>query len=122
MSYTLTIPCGCSVYVSCNPHTRVAHARIVERRGPPVPRDDTSSGLAYGSGNSCLTRRTQRARCMPSRKAHSSPDRRARRGRSRQISDRPGAVEEETTCTDGTRKATARLIGAGVVDDEDLVR
>ena len=37
MSYTLTIPCGCSVYVSCNPHTRVAHARIVERRGTACP-------------------------------------------------------------------------------------
>ena len=37
MSYTLTIPCGCSIYVSCNPHTRVAHARIVERRGSACP-------------------------------------------------------------------------------------
>ena len=37
MSYTLTIPCGCSVYVSCHPLTRVAHARIVERRGTACP-------------------------------------------------------------------------------------
>ncbi len=37
MSYNLTIPCGCSVYVSCHPHTRVAHARIVERRGTACP-------------------------------------------------------------------------------------
>jgi len=33
MSYTLTISCGCSVYVSCHPRTRVAHTRVVERRG-----------------------------------------------------------------------------------------
>ena len=33
MSYTLTLWCGCRVYVSCDPRTRVAHHRIVERRG-----------------------------------------------------------------------------------------
>ncbi len=33
MSYTLTLMCGCIVYVSCNPATRLAHTRIVERRG-----------------------------------------------------------------------------------------
>jgi hypothetical protein len=34
MSYTLVLQCGCVVYVSCDPHTLVAHTRIVERRGP----------------------------------------------------------------------------------------
>jgi hypothetical protein len=34
MSYSLTIACGCTVYVSCHPRTGVAHTRIVERRGP----------------------------------------------------------------------------------------
>jgi hypothetical protein len=34
MSYTLTLVCGCTVYVSCDPQTRVAHNRIIERRGP----------------------------------------------------------------------------------------
>lgn len=33
MSYTLTLGCGCTVYVSCHPRTRVAHTRIIERRG-----------------------------------------------------------------------------------------
>lgn len=33
MSYNLTLPCGCLVYVACNPHTRFAHTRIIERRG-----------------------------------------------------------------------------------------
>ena len=37
MSYTLTIPCGCSIYVSCHPRTGIAHARIVERRGSTCP-------------------------------------------------------------------------------------
>jgi hypothetical protein len=32
VSYTLTLTCGCSVYVSCNPRTRIAHTRVVERR------------------------------------------------------------------------------------------
>jgi hypothetical protein len=34
MSHTLVLQCGCVVYVSCNPHTFVAHTRVVERRGP----------------------------------------------------------------------------------------
>jgi hypothetical protein len=34
MSYTLTLECGCTVYVSCHPITRVAHTRIIERRDP----------------------------------------------------------------------------------------
>lgn len=33
-SYTLTLACGCAVYVSCHPRTGVAHTRIIERRGP----------------------------------------------------------------------------------------
>ena len=33
MSYTLVLQCGCIVYVSCDPHTLIAHTRIVERRG-----------------------------------------------------------------------------------------
>jgi hypothetical protein len=33
MSYTITLWCGCRVYVACDPRTRVAHSRIVERRG-----------------------------------------------------------------------------------------
>ena len=34
MSYNLTLPCGCIVYVACHPETRVAHTRVIERRGP----------------------------------------------------------------------------------------
>jgi hypothetical protein len=34
MSYTLTLPCGCIVYVACHPETHVAHTRVVEQRGP----------------------------------------------------------------------------------------
>ena len=37
MSYTVTLWCGCVVYVSCHPQTRLAHTRIVERRGPDCP-------------------------------------------------------------------------------------
>ena len=37
MSYTVTLWCGCQVYVSCHPVTRLAHSRIVERRGPACP-------------------------------------------------------------------------------------
>ena len=32
-SHTVTLPCGCTVYVSCHPSTHVAHTRILERRG-----------------------------------------------------------------------------------------
>jgi hypothetical protein len=32
MSYTLTLQCGCTVYVACDPETAVAHTRVVERR------------------------------------------------------------------------------------------
>jgi hypothetical protein len=33
MSYSISIPCGCSVYVSCHPTTGIAHTRIVQARG-----------------------------------------------------------------------------------------
>ena len=33
MSYNLTLPCGCSVYVSCHPQTRLAHTRVIDARG-----------------------------------------------------------------------------------------
>jgi len=32
MSYNLTLPCGCVVYVSCHPTTRIAHTRIIQTR------------------------------------------------------------------------------------------
>ena len=34
MSYTVALWCGCTVYVACNPQTRIAHSRVIERRGP----------------------------------------------------------------------------------------
>jgi hypothetical protein len=33
MSYNLTLQCGCIVYVSCHPKTRIAHTRLIEARG-----------------------------------------------------------------------------------------
>jgi hypothetical protein len=33
MSYTLTLQCGCIVYVACDPTTRVAHTRVIESHG-----------------------------------------------------------------------------------------
>ena len=33
MSYTITLHCGCSVYVSCHPATHLAHTRIIESVG-----------------------------------------------------------------------------------------
>ena len=33
MSHTITLHCGCTVYVSCHPSTGVAHTRIIEARG-----------------------------------------------------------------------------------------
>ena len=33
MSYTLTLQCGCIVYVSTHPKTRIAHTRVLETRG-----------------------------------------------------------------------------------------
>jgi hypothetical protein len=32
MSYTVTLPCGCDVYVSCHPLSGIAHTRVLERR------------------------------------------------------------------------------------------
>jgi len=32
MSYTVTLGCGCRVYVSCHPRTGLAHTRIIEER------------------------------------------------------------------------------------------
>lgn len=32
MSYTLSLPCGCVVYVSCHPVTRMAHTRVIQTR------------------------------------------------------------------------------------------
>ena len=34
MSYTLTLDCGCTVYVACDPKTQAAHTRVLESRGP----------------------------------------------------------------------------------------
>jgi hypothetical protein len=33
MSYTITLRCGCVVYVSCHPDTQIAHTRVIEARG-----------------------------------------------------------------------------------------
>lgn len=33
MSYNLTLQCGCVVYVSAHPKTRVAHTRVIQTRG-----------------------------------------------------------------------------------------
>jgi hypothetical protein len=33
MSYDLTLQCGCVVYVSAHPTTRVVHTRIIQSRG-----------------------------------------------------------------------------------------
>jgi hypothetical protein len=33
MSYTLTLQCGCTVYVACHPQTRIAHTRVIQGRG-----------------------------------------------------------------------------------------
>jgi hypothetical protein len=37
MSYTVALWCGCTVYVFCNPRTRIAHSRVIERRGDTCP-------------------------------------------------------------------------------------
>jgi hypothetical protein len=33
MSYTLTLQCGCVVYVSRHPGTGIAHTRVIQSRG-----------------------------------------------------------------------------------------
>lgn len=47
MSYTLTLPCGCVVYVSCHPQTGIAHTRVIESRDPScrVRRHDVGARL-----------------------------------------------------------------------------
>ena len=47
MSYTVTLRCGCMVYVSCHPTTGLAHSRIVEARGAlwPVRRHEVGARL-----------------------------------------------------------------------------
>ena len=47
MSYTVTLSCGCRVYVACHPLRRAAHTRIIERRGPTCRdrRHDTGTKL-----------------------------------------------------------------------------
>ena len=37
MSYTVSLWCGCRVYVSCHPRTGLANNRIIERRGSSCP-------------------------------------------------------------------------------------
>ncbi len=48
MSYTITLWCGCRVYVACHPRTHVAHARIIERRGPACPDRRHTMGARLG--------------------------------------------------------------------------
>ena len=33
MSYNISLPCGCVVYVSCHPKTRIAHTRVLQACG-----------------------------------------------------------------------------------------
>ena len=63
MSYNLTLQCGCVVYVSAHPKTRVAHTRIIQTRGADcrraAPRDRTaplSLGAAARPGTPRCTR------------------------------------------------------------------
>ena len=37
MSYSVSLWCGCRVYVSCHPQTGLANSRIIERRGHSCP-------------------------------------------------------------------------------------
>jgi hypothetical protein len=37
MSYTVTLWCGCRVYVACHPVTRLAHSRVIELRDSKCP-------------------------------------------------------------------------------------
>ena len=47
MSYNVRLWCGCTVYVSCNPKTRIAHSRIIETKGSgcPIRRHETGARL-----------------------------------------------------------------------------
>lgn len=46
-SYTVALWCGCRVYVACHPRTRLAHTRVIEKRGHacPVRRHDVGARL-----------------------------------------------------------------------------
>jgi hypothetical protein len=37
MSYTIALGCGCEVYVACDPLTRLAHTRIIDRHSLTCP-------------------------------------------------------------------------------------
>ena len=37
MSYTVSLWCGCRVYVACNTTTGLAHSRVIESRGGSCP-------------------------------------------------------------------------------------
>jgi hypothetical protein len=45
MSYTLTLDCGCTVRVLCDPGTKAARSRILERRGAGCPVRKHKAGL-----------------------------------------------------------------------------
>ncbi|HEX7140359.1 MAG TPA: hypothetical protein VF219_21085 [Vicinamibacterales bacterium] len=45
MSYTLTLECGCVVYVARNPATHVAHTRVLQSRGAACPHRRHEVGL-----------------------------------------------------------------------------
>ena len=36
-SYTVTLWCGCRVYVACHPQTGLAQTRVIEKRGDSCP-------------------------------------------------------------------------------------
>jgi len=38
VSYNLELPCGCIVYVSCHPVTRLAHTRVIQFRNQSCSR------------------------------------------------------------------------------------
>jgi hypothetical protein len=47
LSYNLTLPCGCVVYVSTHPKTRIAHTRVIQTRSEQcrIRRHETGSRL-----------------------------------------------------------------------------
>lgn len=44
MSYSVTLWCECRVYVACHPTRRLAHTRVIERRGPGCPNRSHPTG------------------------------------------------------------------------------
>lgn len=38
VSYNIELPCGCLVYVSCHPVTRLAHTRVIQMRSRACPK------------------------------------------------------------------------------------